>query len=107
MKVYRAGERCPCGYYLEKNTWESMAVPKPGRVLEGTEDAAYIRLPIPPFLMPLIVTLLGAICVVLFPLIGLSMIMWTAASKLWTIAVAAPNGRPVQSKGDENKPPSR
>jgi hypothetical protein len=105
MKKYHGGQWAPRGYYLERESWKSVAVPMPGKILEGREDSTYIRLPIPPLLMALLVPLIGALCVVLFPLIGIFMLMWVAACKLWKIAAVAGNGRPVQSKGGENRPP--
>jgi hypothetical protein len=105
MKNYRGGEWAPRGYYFERNSWETLALPKPGRIPQATADCAYVRLPIPPLLMALLAPLAGALCVVLFPLIGLFMLIWVAVSKLWKIAAVAASGRPLQSKGDENRPP--
>jgi hypothetical protein len=104
MKQYRAGQWGPRGYYFERKSWKTLAVPKPGRILQGTEESTYIRLPIPPLLMALLGPLVGALYVVLFPLIGAFLLTWAAASGIWKIAVVAANGRPLRSKGDQNRP---
>ncbi len=80
---YRGGMWAPQGFYLEQGTWEAQAVPKGGGILEGTERSLYIRLPIPPALMPFLGPFLGGLYIVLFPLIALLFLLGLLGAKVW------------------------
>lgn len=80
---YQGGMWAPQGFYLEQGTWETQAIPKGGGVLEGTERSIYIRLPIPPALMPFLGAFLGGLYIVLFPLIALLFLFGLLGVKAW------------------------
>lgn len=104
MKAYHGGQWAPRGYYVERKSWKTLGVPKPGRLLDGTTDSTYIRLPIPPLVMALLGPLVGALYVILLPLIGALALIWVSASKVWKSMAIAADRRPVQRKEQGNGP---
>lgn len=89
MMRYRSGMWAPQGFYLEWGTWETQAVPRGGRILEGTEKSIYIRLPVPPVLMPFLGAFLGGLYIILLPLIAVALLLWLLAVKAWKGFLAA------------------
>lgn len=86
---YRGGMWAPQGFYLEQGTWEALTIPRGGGILKGMEESVYIRLPVPPILMPFLGVFLGGLYVVLFPLIAPALLLWLLAVKAWKGFLAA------------------
>lgn len=83
MKRYRGGMWAPSGFYVERSTWEGQAVPKGGKILEGTERSVYIRIPVPRVLMPFLGAFMGGLYIVFLPLIAIGYLLWLLAAKVW------------------------
>ncbi|MBI3989477.1 MAG: hypothetical protein HY347_07650 [candidate division NC10 bacterium] len=81
MTRYRGGMWAPQGFYLEQDTWEARTVPKGGGILEGMENSIYIRLPVPPVLMPFLGAFLGGLYVIFLPLIAPALLVWLLGVK--------------------------
>lgn len=83
MMRYRGGMWAPQGLYLELGTWEAKALPRGGKMLEGTEKSVYIRLPIPPVLMPFLGALVGGLYIIFLPFVAVAYLLWLLAAKAW------------------------
>lgn len=88
MMRYRGGMWAPRGFYLDLTTWEAQAIPKGGRVLKGTEKSTYVRLPIPPALMPFLGAFLGGFYIIFLPLIAIFYLLGLLAAKAWKAFLA-------------------
>jgi len=104
MKAFYGGQWAPQGYYFERKRWKTLTIPKSGRFLEGTKDSSYVRLPVSPLLMALLGPFVGALYVVLFPLIGAFALIWVSLSKVRKSVAGVAARRPVQGKGRGDSP---
>jgi len=66
--------------------------------LGGTEQSLYIRLPVPPFLMPFLGAFLGGLYILLLPLIAFPVLLWLLGAKAWKGLLAA-RVHPAGGKG--------
>jgi hypothetical protein len=88
MKKYTVGMWAPQGFYFEKGTWKTLAVPRRGKILKGIKDSTFIRLPVSPILMPFLGPFLGGLYVVLFPVIAVAILLWLVAARAWKLLLA-------------------
>ena len=106
MKTYRGTEQGPDGVYLNLSTGEFTQLHEKPRVLPGSNEVKYIK--VPSVLAIIISPLVGLAFIIFLPFVGIAGIVGFLGYKLWHGILAMQRGtiRLVAIAGHQGRPTS-
>jgi hypothetical protein len=90
MRRYQGSQWVKAGYYVSPARREIVSIERDGGELPGESGVRFFRIPFP--LLMIVSPILGAMYVVLLPVLGLGAIVWLGSQKVVSLAKSSPAG---------------